>query len=232
MPKDGFIIYKSFYEPIKGLSDKQFGRLFRALFNYQIEGSTQVDTDIQMPFAFFKNQMDIDEGKYQKVIQRNKQNGSKGGRPPKEENPKNPVGLEKPKKPDNDNDNDNDNDGKIVYKPPKFDFSKILIETYGCDRQHVLDWLKVREKKKAANTETALKKIVNECNRHNFPVSEAVKICAERSWQGFEYKWIENINNRINETDRSKTGNSRLDADKIRAAAAIGFGLAEAAKKG
>lgn len=111
--KDSFIIYKSYYEPIKGLSDKQLGRLFRALFCYQIEGSTQVDADIQMAFAFFKNQMDIDQSKYQKVVDRNKLNGSKGGRPTKGEKPKNPVGLEKPKKPDNDNEYEYDNDNNI-----------------------------------------------------------------------------------------------------------------------
>lgn len=104
--KDSFIIYKSFYEPIKALSDKQLGRLFRAVFDYQIDGSTQVDPDIQMAFAFFKNQMDIDEGRYQKVVERNKLNGSKGGRPNKEENPKNPAGLKEPKKADNENDCD------------------------------------------------------------------------------------------------------------------------------
>lgn len=115
--RDSFLLYKSFYAPISGLSDKQMGRLFRAIFLYQIDGSTQVDADIQMAFSFFKNQMDIDGGKYQKVVERNKRNGSKGGRPSKgkntiiesenPKNPKNPVGLKKPKKPDNENEYDN-----------------------------------------------------------------------------------------------------------------------------
>lgn len=118
--KDSFLLYKSFYGPVSGLSDKQLGRLFRAIFLYQIDQSTQVDADIQMAFAFFKNQMDIDGGKYQKVVERNKRNGSKGGRPSKEEscsreaenpenpnNPKNPVGFKKPKKADNENEYDN-----------------------------------------------------------------------------------------------------------------------------
>lgn len=115
--KDSFLLYKSFYGPVSGLSDKQLGRLFRAIFLYQIDGSTQVDADIHMAFAFFKNQMDIDGGRYQKVIERNKRNGSKGGRPSKEEsrsrgsenpnNPKNPVGFLKPKKADNENEYDN-----------------------------------------------------------------------------------------------------------------------------
>ena len=110
--KDSFLLYKSFYGPVSGLSDKQLGRLFRAIFLYQIDGSTQVDADIHMAFAFFKNQMDIDGGKYQKVIERNKRNGSKGGRPSKEEsrsqgsknpndseeNPKNPLGFEETEK--------------------------------------------------------------------------------------------------------------------------------------
>ena len=115
--RDSFLLYKSFYAPISGLSDKQMGRLFRAIFLYQIDGSTQVDADIQMAFSFFKNQMDIDGGKYQKVVERNKRNGSKGGRPSKGKNtiiesenpnnPKNPVGLKKPKKADNENEYDN-----------------------------------------------------------------------------------------------------------------------------
>ena len=112
--RDSFLLYKSFYAPISGLSDKQMGRLFRAIFLYQIDGSTQVDADIQMAFSFFKNQMDIDGGKYQKVVERNKRNGSKGGRPSKGKNtiiesktPKNPMGLKKPKKADNENEYDN-----------------------------------------------------------------------------------------------------------------------------
>ena len=117
MIKDSFVIYTSFYEPIKGLSDKQLGRLFRALFDYQKRNEVQVDSDINMAFCFFKNQMDIDREKYQKIIERNKQNGSKGGRRSNEEkpkgsdrNPKNPVGYLGTQTKLNDNDNDNDND--------------------------------------------------------------------------------------------------------------------------
>ena len=129
MGKDSFVIYKSFYEPIKTLSDKQLGRLFRALFDYQIDGSMQVDADLQMAFAFFKNQMDIDSGKYQKVVERNKLNGLKGGRPVEEENPRNPVGYLKPKKADNDNDNetDNVNDNDLFKKEIEFqNFGKVV----------------------------------------------------------------------------------------------------------
>lgn len=80
----------------------------------------------------------------------------------------------------------------------KPEFKKILLEN-GANEIHIDDWLKVREKKKAANTQTALTSFLNECQNNNFPVSEAVKICAEKSWQGFKYEWTKTINNGNNQ---------------------------------
>lgn len=79
MGKDSFIIYKSFYKPISKLSDKQLGRLFRAIFEYNISGVVSVEEDIEMAFEFFKNQFDIDESKYQGKVERNRENGRRGG---------------------------------------------------------------------------------------------------------------------------------------------------------
>ena len=79
--KESFIIYTSFYEPIKQLSDKQLGRIFRALFDYQLGNELQVEDDIKMAFLFFKNQIDIDTRKYINKVEANKQNGAKGGVP-------------------------------------------------------------------------------------------------------------------------------------------------------
>lgn len=63
MGRDSFIIYTSFYKPISGLSDKQLGRLFRAIFRYNLGEVVNVEEDIGMAFGFFKNQFDIDENK-------------------------------------------------------------------------------------------------------------------------------------------------------------------------
>ena len=84
--KDSFILYTSFYEPLKLLSEKQLGRLFKAIFEYQISEKTDVDADIQMAFAFIKTQMDINERKYRQTSRTNSENGKKGGRPPKKDN--------------------------------------------------------------------------------------------------------------------------------------------------
>ncbi|MCT4143029.1 hypothetical protein HZP66_02165 [Elizabethkingia anophelis] len=121
MQKDSFILYKSFYEPLKMLSDKQLGKLFKAIFEYQINDCIGVDPDIQMAFAFIKNQMDLDNVKYQEKIRKNKENGQKGGRPPKKDIPdenqavfnetqKSERLFTEPKKAYNENDNEYDND--------------------------------------------------------------------------------------------------------------------------
>jgi hypothetical protein len=115
--KESFVIYKAFYEPISELSDEDLGQLFRCIFLYQIKEIEPANTSrIYMAFQFFKNQFRLDNEKYLVVVNRNKNNGLKGGRPKTQDNPKNPVGYLKPKKADNDNDNDNDND-KLLGKP-------------------------------------------------------------------------------------------------------------------
>lgn len=78
-------------------------------------------------------------------------------------------------------------------------FRNTLLE-FGAIESHIEDWFKVRISKRAQFTETALQAFLNECNKNNFPVSDAVRICAERSWQGFKYQWI------INENQRNATG--------------------------
>lgn len=117
MAKDSFILYKSFYKPISRLSDKQLGRLFRAIFKYQLGEEVTVEEDIEMAFGFFINQFEIDETKYHGIVERNRNNGRKGGAPigncnAKLKQPKQPSGLNSTQttqnKP-NDNDNDNDN---------------------------------------------------------------------------------------------------------------------------
>ena len=120
MTKDGFVIYKSFYAPIQSLSDESLGKLFRAIFEYQIHGvCVELPVELTMAFNFFKTKFESDNIKYEAVVERNKVNGRKGGRPLKEdadneteENPKNPVGFEEPKKADKDMDKDKEGIGE------------------------------------------------------------------------------------------------------------------------
>lgn len=120
MNKESFLLFKSFYEPIKHLSNEHKGLLLDAIFQYQID-RTEIGSDspIYMPFLFFKNQFRLDEVKYLATCKKNKDNGSMGGRPPKQEpepyfgetqnNPNNPTVISEPKEPDNDKGNGKEN---------------------------------------------------------------------------------------------------------------------------
>ncbi len=74
MAKESFVIHHSLYEPIKSLSDEQMGKLFRAIFEYEINGVMDVDDDIQMAFMFFKNVLDINKKQYEKRCAKNREN--------------------------------------------------------------------------------------------------------------------------------------------------------------
>lgn len=124
--KSSFILYPGYRKHLSLLSDADRGKLLMALFDYAESGKLpEFDgAAAAMAFSFIQDQMDRDANKYAAVCERNRKNGSKGGRPPKanesETNPTEPKKTErlfyKPKKPDNDNeydndtDNDNDND--------------------------------------------------------------------------------------------------------------------------
>lgn len=154
MARDSFIIYKSFYKPISRLSDKQLGRLFRAIFMYHLGEVVSVEEDIEMAFEFFKNQFEIDESKYQGVVERNRGNGRKGGAPKgnknaasegNEKQPKQPTGLKTTQTTQNKpNDNDNDKDNDIKKESPNGD--KKEADASSCsqtndDYQKFQDWL-------------------------------------------------------------------------------------------
>jgi hypothetical protein len=99
--KNGFLLYKQQYAPLEKLSNEMLGQLFRAIFQYQIDGTEiEMSPECSMAFNFLRNQFEMDDEKYQGVVIRNRENGKLGGRP--KNNPNNPVGLNKPKKADKD----------------------------------------------------------------------------------------------------------------------------------
>ena len=83
--RPSFLIYKSFYKPIKNLSNEDKGKLFTAIFEHQtqdFDGSEQViEPQIEMAFEFFKNQFELDNKKWEKRVEAQRGNGKKGGRP-------------------------------------------------------------------------------------------------------------------------------------------------------
>ena len=89
---------------------------------------------------------------------------------------------------------------KKLFPPeekPKFSFKKSLIEL-GVEKQIASDWLKVREKKKAANTETAFNAIKTQIQLTTDKANDCIKKAVEKSWSGFKAEWY------FNETKKNK----------------------------
>jgi hypothetical protein len=70
-----------------------------------------------------------------------------------------------------------------------FDFLDSLIQL-GVDKQVADDWIKVRAKHKASNTQTAFKKIVAEIEKSGRDANWCITKAVEKSWRGFEAEWV------------------------------------------
>ena len=113
--KTGFILHLDSLSVLDELTNEQAGILFKAIRDYNLGKEPELDFAMRMAFLPFKNQFERDLEKYNSTCERNKNNGSKGGRPKKaKETEKTQLVLEKPKKADNKNDNDNKNEKEIL----------------------------------------------------------------------------------------------------------------------
>lgn len=141
--KESFILYQSFYQSTKDLSDEKKGELYDAMFQYNAGVEVRELCPIcQMAFNFMKTQFERDTEKYQSVVNRNRGNGAKGGRPRSNpEKPKIPSGLtgnpnnpEEPKKADTDTVDDTVTESEIKKSksfsaPSLDDFKKYFAES-------------------------------------------------------------------------------------------------------
>lgn len=117
--KDSGVIFLKDWKPLVSSLSIENQIYFWELFtSYEYGVEQKCDNEFVKPiWNFIKSQLDNMKEKYnEKVVERNKANGSKGGRPrkPKETqgNPKNPVGLNETQKTHKDKDKDNDKDNE------------------------------------------------------------------------------------------------------------------------
>jgi hypothetical protein len=118
--KKSFLIYTEIRDTLGVLSDEQAGKLFKTMVDYVSGSEIRVSQDILLAWIPIKQQLDRDIDKYTVIVERNRSNGLKGGRP---RNPENPVGSlvtqnnpRKPRKADNEYDNDDVNENVDVIK--------------------------------------------------------------------------------------------------------------------
>ena len=135
--RKSFILHFDSLSILEELEDVEAGKLFKKIRAYNLwEKYESWDKMVEILFHQFKNQFDRDLEKYEKICERNRENGLKWGSPKKpnktQKNPKEPTGVEKnPKEPYNKNDNKSDNNNKsniIVSKDTELTLKPITVD--------------------------------------------------------------------------------------------------------
>ena len=124
MTKNSFVIYHKYRDTLEDLTDEQVGKLFRAIFDYEIDKKEpNFNGELKIAFRFIKKDLDLNNDKYESICERNRKNGQKGGAPKGNQNARKQP--KQPKQPDNDNDNeyeydnDYDNDNDYILESKK-----------------------------------------------------------------------------------------------------------------
>lgn len=122
--KKSFLLYLDTLEILHKLTDEQAGKLLKAFLAYHSEQDFNLDPMLDLVFFSFQAQFERDGVKYNSIVERNRINGSKGGRPSNPIKAKKPNGLSgnpsKPKKADSDSDSDSDKDSDNKVNNDRF----------------------------------------------------------------------------------------------------------------
>ena len=108
--RDSIVVYRSFYEAAKALTDKEELELYRAIFEFGLDHkNAEMGPMAAAMFKLIKPQLEANYKKWQ--------NGMRGGRPKQEESKDKPKDNQKETKPqpnENVNVNVNDNDNVFI----------------------------------------------------------------------------------------------------------------------
>lgn len=127
-------IFCDISETVDVLSDAEAGRLLKSLLHYGLDGTVdQLPGQEKLVFHMLKAQIDRDWDSYNQTLQRNRENGAKGGRPKKPtKTQQNPVGFEKtqqnPVEPTKRQDKDKDKEYIPPISPMGMDDDDVLLE--------------------------------------------------------------------------------------------------------
>jgi hypothetical protein len=109
--KTSFLLHLDSLDVLDALTPEQCGHLFMAMRDYNLTGSMPDDPMIKLALMPFLNQWKRDLVRFDKVCERNRANGMKGGRP------KNPLGFlgtqenpQEPKKAERENEKEKENE--------------------------------------------------------------------------------------------------------------------------
>ena len=84
LSKKSFVLYTDYWQHFELLNVEERGEILTAIFDYVRTGEfPDLRGGVEMAFSFIRAQLDRDAEKYESICERNRKNGSKGGRPQK-----------------------------------------------------------------------------------------------------------------------------------------------------
>lgn len=152
--KKSFLLYCDIIHTVKKLSNEQAGKLLKHILSYVNDENPETDElVIDLVFEPIKQQLKRDLKRYKSICERNKDNGSKGGRPKidiTQNNPNKPSGLitnpNNPDEPDKDNDIDIDIDKDIRIQFESF--WNLYDKKIGDKEKLLTKWKKLKQSEK------------------------------------------------------------------------------------
>lgn len=199
--RKSFVLHIDVLSVLDDLNDEQAGRLFKAILANRKGEGVEIDTLTKIAMSPFKAQFDRDDEKYQNIVERNKNNGLKGGRPKTQENQDKPTGLSgnsgKPKKADSDSDSVKDSDSDkekeeikdITPAKLSLDFSVL-----GFLDNQIDDLKRIRKANKGTKLTqrivNALAKEFHNATSKGYSIDELLTEWEVRGWKSFKNEWI------------------------------------------
>ena len=240
--KKSFVLYADLLKSIEHLTNEEKGVLFNHLLEYVNDLNPILDDRLILTaWKPIEMQLKRDLKKFEDVKVKRSEAGKRSAElralKSVEQNQTNSTLVESVKEcstnpTDNVNDNDNVNvnvndinnniseiknfesvSNKSISKKKLIENFKEEILLNGADEKDLDDWINIRKEKKTQFSERALNTFLNECKKNNFPIHEAVKICADKGWAGFNFDWIKKENNgrtEQNDISNPKIGRARL----------------------
>lgn len=192
MTKDSFILYLEQKEIFNMLEDDEAGKLIKAIFEYEETGQTpNLDKSIKIAFIPIKSVLDRNKEKYEKVVERNRQNIEKRWNKNNTKNTTGKIGKKiNTKNTDNDNEHDNDNeyDNDKKEKEKKKSFADVFAENnFDEDLEKALkDFIDMRKALRKPMTTKALELLIRNLQKLTNLKAEQIAMVN----QSIEHGWL------------------------------------------
>lgn len=232
--KNKIIVYADWKSTFDKLTDEEAGRLIKHFFAYVNDDDPEpVDRLTEIVFEPIKQTLKRDLKAWEETIGKKSFAGKVSAEKRRQQNSTLSTPVESVQHTTTDStvsDNDSvsvtvsdsviDNESNVLLeKEPKernkrFDFKSALL-SIGVSEKHANDWMDVRRKQKAANTETAFDEVYKQIKKSGFTPDEAVRIAAANSWRGLKADWLKNtMNNGTTNNNGTNSASDRLDDAK------------------